>query len=92
MRNIIEKDRRVNIGELSDQTGEGKTTIDVILKERLKKNKVCARSIPWILTEENKKIRVSASMEFLRRQRLEGGSVPRQDCNDRRDDDQHVRS
>ena len=35
-------------------------------------NKVCARWIPRILTEENKKTTVSASMEFLRRQRLQG--------------------
>ena len=35
-------------------------------------NRVCARWIPQILTEENKKTRVSASMEFLHHQRLEG--------------------
>ena len=47
-----EEDRRVSIRELSDRIGVGKTTIDVILKERLEINKVCARWIPRILIEE----------------------------------------
>ena len=61
----------MSIRELSDRISVGKTTIDAILKERLKMNKVCARKIPRVLTEENKKTRVSPSMEFLRRQGLE---------------------
>lgn len=72
VRDMIEEDRRVSIRDLSDQTGVGKTTIDVILKEHLNMNKVCARWIPRILSEENKKARVLASKEFLRRHRVEG--------------------
>ena len=76
VRDMIEEDRRVSIRELSDWCRKKKkkkrTTIDVILKERLKMNKVCARWIPRILTDGNKKTRVSALQEFLRRRRLEG--------------------
>ena len=62
----------MSIEELSDQIGVRKTMIDVILKERLKMNKVCERWIPQILTEENKKTKISASVEFLHGQCLEG--------------------
>ena len=66
VRDMIEGDRRVSIRKLPDRIGVGKTTIDIILKEKLKMNKVCARWIPRILIEENKKTNVSASMKFLR--------------------------
>ena len=72
VREAIDTDGRVSIRELADRFGVGKTTIDVILKERLKMNKVCARWIPRILTEENKTNRVSASWSFLDRYRMEG--------------------
>ena len=72
VRDMIEEDLRVSIRELSDRIGVGKTAIDVLLKERLKMNNVCARWIPRILTEKNKQTRISAPMEFLRRQSLEG--------------------
>ena len=72
VREAIDTDGRVSIQELADRFGVGKTTIDVILKERLKMNKVCARWIPRILTEENKTNRVSASRNFLDRYRKEG--------------------
>ena len=60
VREAIDTDGRVGIRELADRFAVGKTTINVILKERLKKKKVCARWFPRILTEENKANRVSA--------------------------------
>ena len=39
-------------------------------------NKVCTIQISRILTEENIETKVSASMEFLRRQRREGDQFP----------------
>ena len=43
MREAIDTVGRVSIQELADKFGVGKTTIDVILKVRLKMNKVWAR-------------------------------------------------
>ena len=62
VREAIDTDGRVSTRELADRFGVGKTSIDFISKERLKMNKVCARWIPRILTEENKTNRVSASL------------------------------
>ena len=56
MPDMIEEDHLVSIRELSDQIGEGKTTTDVILKERLKMNKVCARC-KMDTTDSERKIR-----------------------------------
>lgn len=67
-----EEDCRVSIRELSDRVDVGKTTIDIILKDRLNMNKVCTRWIPRILTEETKSTRVSAFKKFLLRYCLEG--------------------
>lgn len=68
----LEEDRRVRIRELSDRiqelsdrVGVERTIIDVFLKDRLKMNKVCAKLIPRILTEETKITRVTASKKFL---------------------------
>ena len=74
VREAIDTDGRVSIRELADRFGVGKTSIDFILKERLKMNKVCARWIPRILTEENKTNRVST--EENKTNRVSASLVP----------------
>ena len=49
VREAIDKDGRVTTREQADRFGVRKTTTDIIFKERLYMNKVCASWIPRIL-------------------------------------------
>ena len=48
-------------GTLSDRLGVGRSTINIILKEKLDMNKACARWIPRILSDDDKIKRIVAS-------------------------------
>ena len=71
---MIDGDRRVSVCELESSAGVSRGTIDIILNERLKMNKVCARWLLRILTEEVRINRVAASSNFLNRANRGGDS------------------
>ena len=72
--NIVKEDSRVTIRELESRTGVSRDTVEVILKEKLNMNKVCARWIPMLLTEDDRMKRVAASSSFLARAEQQGDS------------------
>ena len=62
---LVNEDRRVTIRELSDRFGIGRSTINVILKEKLDMNKVCARWIPRILSDDDKIKNIACVIETI---------------------------
>ncbi|XP_060601264.1 protein GVQW3-like [Ruditapes philippinarum] len=71
---VIAKHRRKSIDDIADTFGlwlcHG--TVHIIVTKDLNMNKVCARWVPRLLTDENKATRVDASREFLRRYDRDG--------------------
>ena len=63
-KDVIEGDRRNTVREVSECTGISKSSV---LTSQLKMSHVSARWVPRLLTEEEKQVRVSASMTFLRK-------------------------
>ena len=60
------EDRRITVRDIAEQLDVSRGTVHNILTRQLKMNKVCARWVPRLLTDENMQDRVSASREFLR--------------------------
>lgn len=58
VRSLIEKDRPVTYREIASELGISMTSINKILHKHLKVRKLCARWIPHLLTEEEKRTRV----------------------------------
>ncbi|XP_060575741.1 protein GVQW3-like [Ruditapes philippinarum] len=68
VKDVIAKDRRKSIYDIADTVGLCHGTVHMIVtKLFLNMNKVCARWVPRLLTDENKATRVDASRELLRR-------------------------
>lgn len=66
-KDVIDGDRRKTVREVSECTGISKSSVQRILTSQLKMSHVSARWVPRLLTEEEKQVRVSASMTFLRK-------------------------
>ena len=62
VKDVVDSDRRLTT---LYYTGGKKRTVLRILKRELGISKVCARWIPWLLSDENKTTRVKASNSFL---------------------------
>jgi len=67
VKRIVEEDARYTIEEISDISGLNSSSVFLILKEKLKLRKVCARWIPHLLTNEQKRQRVKIASELLSR-------------------------
>ena len=72
VKDVIAKDRRKSIDDIADTVGLCHGTVHKIVTKDLNMNKVCARWVPRLLTDENKATRVDASREFLRRYDRDG--------------------
>ena len=70
--NVIEQDRRQSVREISAQLDVSYGTVQTILKNHLDMNRVSARWIPRLLTEDEKLKRVRISRSFLHRYKQEG--------------------
>jgi len=64
---VICENRRLTICEVSEEVGICKSSCHTILTEKLKMHRVAAKSVPRLLTEEEKQNRVTVSQELLGR-------------------------
>ncbi len=71
IKQLLENDRRLTVRELEEKTGIPKSSIHVILWEKLKMRKLCARLVPHWLFQKEKKERVTkaTAMAKMLRQR-----------------------
>lgn len=68
---IVRNNRRVRQSEIALQLGISKERVQAIISN-LNYRKICARWVPRLLTEQMKKKRVDACVEFLARYRRDG--------------------
>ena len=66
-RDVIDGDRRLTVREVADKCVKSKTTVHAILVQELHMNRICARWVPRMLSEENMTNRTEASRQFLRK-------------------------
>ena len=64
---IVQQDSRYTVGEISDLLGLSVSYVFIILKEKLKLQKICMRWIPHLLTPEQKKDSVEKASVLLSR-------------------------
>ena len=64
---VIDGDRRLTVREVADKCVISKTTIHEILVQELHMNRICARWVSRMLSEENMTNRTKASRQFLRK-------------------------
>ena len=69
---VVEKDRRQTVREISETVGSSYGTVRTILHDHLHMNRLCARWVPRLLTAEERERRVAVSKQFLRRNTREG--------------------
>ena len=65
IKNFIDKDRRVSIETISAQFDVNVGTVDTIIHESLKMQKICAKFVPRVLREDQKERRCHESMEMV---------------------------
>jgi hypothetical protein len=53
VRDVIDGDRRLTVREVADKCVISKTTVHLILVQELHMNRICARWVPRMLSEEN---------------------------------------
>jgi hypothetical protein len=66
---LIRKDRRITVREITAQLGAGRHAVQEM--ETLGFRKVCSRWVPRLLTEEHKTVRRDVSSHLLRRYAVE---------------------
>ena len=64
---VIDGDRRLTVREVADKCVISKTTVHEMLVQELHMNRICARWVPRMLSEENMTNRTEASRQFLRK-------------------------
>jgi histone-lysine N-methyltransferase SETMAR len=67
VRDVIDGDRRLTVREVVDKCVISKTTVHEILVQELHMNRICARWVPRMLSEENMTNRTEVSRQFLRK-------------------------
>lgn len=65
VKNLLDSDRRLCVGLISEDLNMRKTTAHKIISENLNMLKVCARLVLKRLSDEQKQRRVDASREIL---------------------------
>ena len=65
IKNFMDKDRRVSIETISAQFDISVGTVHTIIREEMKMRKICARSVPRVLREDQKERRYHDSREMV---------------------------
>ena len=60
VRDVIDGDRQLTVGEVADKCVISRTTVHEILVQELHMNRICARWVPRMLSEENMTNRTEA--------------------------------
>ena len=63
---MVEQDARLSVKDIASCTGISEGSVQIILKTRLDRRKVCARWVPHLLTEEQKTQRLKCARELLK--------------------------
>ena len=74
VKTVILSDRRKSVDDVANIVGISHGTVHNILSSELNMSKVCARWVPRLLTDDEKKARIAHSTSFLRRWEQEGDS------------------
>ena len=64
VRDVIDGDRRLTVREVANKCITSKTTVYDILVQELHTNRICARWVPRMLSEENMTNRTEASRQI----------------------------
>ena len=64
---VIDGNRRLTVREVADKCVISKTTVHETLVQELHMNRICARWVPRMLSEENMTNKTEASRQFLRK-------------------------
>ena len=67
VRDVIDGNRRLTVREVADKCVISKTTVHETLVQELHMNRICARWVPRMLSEENMTNKTEASRQFLRK-------------------------
>jgi hypothetical protein len=67
VRDVIDGHRRLTVREVADKFVISKTTVHDIVVQELHMNRIFARRVPIMLSEENMTNRTEASRQFLRK-------------------------
>ena len=73
LRDMISSDRRLTIRIIAEELNMTKESVRSILTQDLNMRKVCAKLVPRLLNEEQKKLRLNTALEIL--QHLEEDST-----------------
>ena len=65
IKNFMDKDRRVSIETISAQFDVSVGTVQTIIREELKMQKICAKFVPSVLREDQKESRCHGSREMV---------------------------
>lgn len=65
VRELIERDRRCTVAELSKETGIGVASVHAIIRDHLHIRKIAARWVPRLLTQEKKMHELKFVRHFL---------------------------
>ena len=63
---MVEQDARLSVKDIASCTGISEGSVQTILKKRLDLRKVCARWVPYLLTEEQNTQRLKCARELLK--------------------------
>ena len=69
---MLREDARLTVRDIANIQDIGIATAHKILCEHLNMSRVCARWVPRLLSEDDRKRRISASRDFIRRWRASG--------------------
>ena len=65
LRDMISSDRRLTIRIIAEELNMAKESVRTILTQDLNMRKVCAKLVPRLLNEEQKKVRFNTALEIL---------------------------
>ena len=63
---VVEQDAQLSVKDIASCTGISEGSVQIILKKRLDLRKVCARWVPYLLTEEEKTQCLKCAQELLK--------------------------
>ena len=63
---VVEQDAQLSVKDIASCTGISEGSVQTILKKRLDLRKVCARWVPYLLTEEQKTQRFKCARQLLK--------------------------
>ena len=72
IKELLDRDRRITIRDIVDRTDCSYGAVSMIIHDQLNMRRVCARWIPKMLNDEQKRLRVERCDQFLKRYESEG--------------------